>query len=307
MIPRAAWIVALLIAAPARVFGAQPAACDYDTCALRLDGRGALVAGLAATPVEALIREGRPHPLRTAESRVQADFLRHRRYTVFSQALGWVAGPAVLVLAVHYYDKDRTRWSRGAEAGVPAGIVLAGVGSSWASARADDALRRAVWRYNGPLPRPMSPASAAPDSACPYKECGLRLKSRLGGRRVVRGVDGVDVGRVGRDPAISALMSQSADDSVRAHYQAFRRAHREASRTKTAQHIFLGGIAAALILPGIDRSEDGQAAGGVAATASYIVGCLTVRSAVSAQLRSRDEHEQALWFYNRTLPASPEH
>jgi hypothetical protein len=136
--------------------------------------------------------------------------------------------------------------------------------------------------------------AAAQSADCTYDRCALRLQYRLFSTRVVQGYNGAPIATLGLfAPHIAVL--ESSPDTVRLHYQLFRR------RRSTAAAFDLLGVAAlgaSAIVYQANYNNRGTATGLLVVGAGFsIVGSLY-------GLRSSDELERAIWFYNRSLPAT---
>jgi hypothetical protein len=275
---------------------AQARGCDYDRCALWIvHGMGStgIVQGMEPRPAGFGTFVPRADLLAAADSPVrrhyEASRRDYRRYTV----LGGVAFAALLGTVLYYLPEEEREWRPVAGVGLPLAAVAFSIPARVSNARAEDRLRQAIWLYN----RALAADSGAVASGCPYDRCALRLQVRPWSDRVVRGSGAVPVGGAGSAP-VAALFA-GAGDSARVHYETFRTLSRRGSRGESI------GLAAGLAGLVLYAASDSKTARGVA------VGLLGVGYAAghtsSYGLADAETHlERAIWFYNRTLPATPQ-
>ena len=140
----------------------------------------------------------------------------------------------------------------------------------------------------------VSPAHAQ-DLACTYDRCALRLQHTAFSDRIVQGTGATVVGRLGLfAPRVEPLAT--AGDSARNHYESFRTHQNRGGALSIVGAI--AGVATLVILSNsIDRQEDppGVVWGLIGFGAAFsIAGSIDIRI-------GRDQLQQALWFYNRSL------
>ena len=139
----------------------------------------------------------------------------------------------------------------------------------------------------------------AQSSACTYDTCALRLRSRFfSGMSIVQGHDARRVAKLGLfAPHVDVLASGS--DSVRSHFQAFRK-HQSTGGALTLIGALAGGVAAGLAYDRAHYDAHKTAFWSLAAVS------LTFSLWGGAHVTSgRDHLERSIWFYNRDLPRSP--
>ena len=129
------------------------------------------------------------------------------------------------------------------------------------------------------------------DSACTYERCALRLQYRGSGIRVVQGLDGTRIARLGFYPPHIDLLA-AGDDSTRLHYDAFRKYNTRSAKLGIIT-IILSVTGGTLI--GVSHKDAVRWTGVGLAT----VGLGFSFGATASGRRGQDELSQALWFYNR--------
>lgn len=130
-------------------------------------------------------------------------------------------------------------------------------------------------------------AQAAPDSACTYTRCALRVEYRLLSTRLVRGTSGESVGRLGWfGSGIDVLLAGS--DSAAYHARQYR------SKRRTSDMLTIGSIALALVA--VSQGETSEGAPFLLAGAGLEL------IALPFWLGSRRNLDRAVWLYNRELP-----
>ena len=137
------------------------------------------------------------------------------------------------------------------------------------------------------------PAVAQSDS-CTWDTCALRLRPALFGRQIVRGQESIKVAGVGFIAGPIGLF-RDAPDSVRVHYDAFRRGH------NTAAALVLAGLTGLIASTAVfaNDGDDGLAAGLLVASFGFTVAGIVV------SMRAEDHLSRTLWWFNRGLPRDP--
>lgn len=137
------------------------------------------------------------------------------------------------------------------------------------------------------------PASMAqtPES-CTYASCALRLRHSLFSMQLVQGEDQHRVASLGLFPPAVSLFADRSDTAAQ-YYASFRRRHTGGVLLSLA-----GTIAMAAGLVAYDNNDDL----GVALVVGG--GLLGIGGGIQAT-RAREQLSQAVWWYNRTLPATP--
>jgi hypothetical protein len=138
------------------------------------------------------------------------------------------------------------------------------------------------------------PCSVVGQAACTYDSCALWLGHGPGSTGVVRGHDTVPLATFSFVPSVDVLAT--AGDPIRQHYQVSRRHFR---RSTVLGLLSLAGVFATMAYFGKDRQEFGWAVGLPVATLG-----LSVAGGVD-RTKAENHFRQALWLYNRTLPAVP--
>lgn len=273
----AAWLLGMGL-------GAQVAPCPYDRCALWLPrGDGTHVAmGVDTTPVATGSMVPSVNLLADADPVTKRWYSLARRQYSRSAVVGFV-GIATFVGTIVYYGTGERDWRTPAGIGLPASMLATWVGGAAFGIRAEDHMRAAIWSYNVDLLDEHDTEA----STCPYRRCAIRIK----GSRIVRGADGVLVGRV-TSRAVADLLSTAPDSGVRASFQSYL-ASRRANRT--AGLIVLGSLLAGGIVLAAGEGETAEAVGGVLIYVGYGVGHLNM----SGPAREASYLEQAIWRYNR--------
>ena len=128
----------------------------------------------------------------------------------------------------------------------------------------------------------------APDTACTYSRCALRIEHRLLSTRVVRGASGESVGRLGWFGGGVDVLLAGRDSA--AHY-----ARQYRSKRTTADALTATSIALALIsVTQNDSFADG---------APFLIAGTTLELiALPFWLGARRSLERSVWWYNRDLP-----
>jgi len=128
-------------------------------------------------------------------------------------------------------------------------------------------------------------AQTAPDSACSYTRCALRVEHRFLSTRLVRGTSGESVGRLGWFGSGVGVLLAGGDSA--AHYA---RLYQTKSRTAEVLSI----LAATMAFAGTLQGDDG---------APLLIGGITLElAALPFWLGSRRSLDRAVWWYNRDLP-----
>jgi hypothetical protein len=244
---------------------------------------GPLVGGGTFSPGTGLLKNSSDSVVRREYRASRSAFT---RYTV----LGGAAMAAELAAVIYYFGKNPHPPNWRAEWGI--GLPVATLALGWAAqanaAGGDDHLRRALWLYNRQFQRTAAYVSPAD---CTYDRCALRVRPTAGSWRIVRGVNEISLGRVEAQHELFA----AADDSARVHYEAFQA---WASMNARARRFGLVAALAAGALYAASDKNVARDASGVLLVLAFIAG----HSVVYGAARAESELDQAIWFYNRTLP-----
>jgi hypothetical protein len=131
-------------------------------------------------------------------------------------------------------------------------------------------------------------AQAAPDTACSYTRCALRIEHRFLSTRLVRGASGESVARLGWfGSGVNVLLA--GPDSAAYHARQYR------SRRTTSDAI--GVVGGALALAAVWTTDDFVESGGLllaSATLELI--------SLPFWLGARRSLDRSVWWYNRELP-----
>jgi hypothetical protein len=131
-------------------------------------------------------------------------------------------------------------------------------------------------------------AQAAPDTACSYSRCALRVEHRFLSTRLVRGAAGESVARLGWfGSGVNVLLA--GPDSAAYHARQYK------SRRTTSDA--LGLVSAALVLAEVWTTDD-FAEGGVLLLAGATLDLI----ALPFWLGARRSLDRSVWWYNRELP-----
>jgi hypothetical protein len=142
------------------------------------------------------------------------------------------------------------------------------------------------------LPTAESQGTTPTSAACTYDECALRLE----GQRLLRGIQGVQVGRLTlwTGPRLSDLVSTS--DSARVYARRF-----DANYSWGSRLAFLGGLFLAAVAVDHLRGYQGtmrrehELGVGISGGALLLVGGLKLR-------RANEGLSRAMFWHNRNLP-----
>jgi hypothetical protein len=130
---------------------------------------------------------------------------------------------------------------------------------------------------------------------CPYDACALRLHRGS----LVQGLEATRVARFGAwfsAPRIDVF--ETASDSARGHYQAFRALYHQGAKLRTA------GLALTLA-SAVAVFSDTHANHYYVPIGLAVLGLATNTAARSKDAHAWDHLHKAIWFYNRDLPRSP--
>ncbi len=262
----------------------------YDRRALWLahgPGMTGVVQGIQASPVGGGTFAPGTDLFETASDRIRYEYGASRaafkRFTVFGGL--YIAG--ALATTSYYGGRHHPKWKPGLGIGLPvATFAAAWAGQAYAT-RGDDRLRRAMWWYNREFPRTTADSGAS----CSYDRCALRVRRRAWSGQLVQGVSEMPVGSLDSQLDLFA----AAGDSARAHYDKYR-SITESNRhaTRFARIALLG----AGVLYAASRNKVARGFSYGLLFLSYGAGHMTVYGGAQAE----SELDQAIWFYNRTLP-----
>jgi hypothetical protein len=131
-------------------------------------------------------------------------------------------------------------------------------------------------------------AQAAPDAACSYSQCALRVDHGFLSTRLVRGAAGQSVGRLGWfGSGVDVLLAGS--DSAAYHARQYR------SRRATSDALTFVSIAVALA--GVAQGDDFVESG------PFLLTSLTLDLiALPFWFGARRSLDRSVWWYNRDLP-----
>jgi len=223
----------------------------------------------------------------TATDRIRHEYGASRaafkRFTVFGGL--YIAG--ALATMSYYGGRHHPKWKPGWGIGLPVATFAAALAGQANATRGDDRLRRAMWWYNREFPRTTADSVAS----CSYDRCALRVRRRVWSGHLVQGVSEMPVGSLDSQLDLFA----TADDSARAHYDKYR-SITESNRhaTRFARIALLG----AGVLYAASRNKVARGFSYGLLFLSYGAGHMTVYGGAQAE----SELDQAIWFYNRTLP-----
>jgi hypothetical protein len=130
---------------------------------------------------------------------------------------------------------------------------------------------------------------AAPDSACSYSQCALRVEYRFLSTRLVRGAAGESVGRLGWFGSGVGVLLAGPDSAA---YHA--RQYQSRRRTTDALGIVSGALAIVGLTLGRDDIDD--------AGPFLLAGATLELASLPFWLGSRRSLDRAVWWYNRDLP-----
>jgi len=262
----------------------------YDRRALWLahgPGMTGVVQGIQASPVGGGFFVVGADVLETAPDRIRYEYGASRaafkRFTAFGGL--YIAG--ALATMSYYGGRHHPKWKPGWGIGLPvAAFAAAWAGQAYAT-RGDDRLRRAMWWYNREFPRTTADSGAS----CSYDRCALRIRPRVSSHQLVQGVAEMPVGSADSQLELFA----AAGDSARAHYDKYRSiAESNRHATRFARIALLG----AGVLYAASRNKVARGFSYGLLFLSYGAGHMTVYGGAQAD----SELDQAIWFYNRTLP-----
>jgi hypothetical protein len=138
---------------------------------------------------------------------------------------------------------------------------------------------------------PPTSAAQTPEG-CTYDSCALRLRYGLFRTHLVQGRAEQQLASLGLFPPAVPLFAERSDTAAR-YYASFRRRH-----TSGAILGLAGAIAVTAGLLAYDSDND------LGVTLVIGGGLLGIGGGIQAT-RGRDQLSQAVWWYNRTLPAAP--
>jgi hypothetical protein len=207
-----------------------------------------------------------------------------KRFTVF----GGLQLAGMLVTVTYYGGRHRPKWKPGFGIGLPIATFAVGWVGQVHATRGEDHLRRAMWWYNREFPRTFADSARA---NCSYDRCALRIRPRVSSRQLVQGVAEMPVGSADAQLELFA----AAGDSARAHYDRYRSITESTRRAMRVGRISLLG-AGVLYAASHNKVVRGFSSGLL--VLSYAAGHSTVYTGAQAE----SELDQAIWFYNRSLP-----
>lgn len=269
---------------------AQAPESTYDRYALRLvygPGSTGVVRGIQAEAVGGGTFVPGVELLATADDSVRLQYRASRASFKRYALLGGISIAGALATMNYYGDHLHRDWNTPIGIGLPLTTLVVGWAGSANAAGGEDHLRRAIWLYNRRFQR--APDSASSD--CAYDRCALRVQRRLLSTQIVRGIDGAPLGEVGSRADLFA----AANDSSRRHYEAFRTAYHTA---RTARHVGLVAYLSAGTLFAVGQSKLARGFG----VGFLVVGYAAAHGSVYATAQAASELDQAIWFYNGTLP-----
>jgi len=226
--------------------------------------------------------------LETATDRIRHEYRASRaafkRFTVFG---GLYIGGALATMA-YYGGRHHPKWKPGWGIGLPvATFAVAWAGQANATG-GEDHLRRAMWWYNREFPRAVADFERA---NCSYDRCALRVRRRLSSDHFVQGVSEVPVGSLDSQLELFA----AAGDSARAHYDTYRLVTENNRQSRRFARVALLGAG---VLYVASHNKIARSFSFGLLLLSYGAGHMAVYGVASAD----SELDQAIWFYNRTLP-----
>jgi len=207
-----------------------------------------------------------------------------KRYTVF----GGLQLAGMLATIAYYGGRHHPKWKPGFGIGLPVTTFAVGWVGQVHALRGEDHFRRAMWWYNREFPRTSADSARPP---CSYDRCALRIRPRVSSRQLVQGAAEMPVGSA--DTQLERFAA--AGDSARAHYdtyQSLRQSTRQGMRF--ARISLLGGA----VLYAASRNKIVRNVSYGLLFLSYGAGHMSLYGAAQAET----ELDQAIWFYNRSLP-----
>ncbi len=224
----------------------------------------------------------------TATDRIRSEYGASRagfkRFTVF----GGLQIAGMLATMSYYGGRHHPKWKPGFGIGLPVATFAVGWVGQANAFRGEDHFRRAMWWYNREFPRSFADSARA---NCSYDRCALRLRPRVSSHQLVQGVAEMPVGSADSQLELFA----AAGDSARAHYDKYR-----SITESTRQGMRFGRISllGAAVLYAASRNKVVRGFSYGLLFLSYGAGHMSVYGAAQAE----SELDQAIWFYNRSLP-----
>jgi hypothetical protein len=207
-----------------------------------------------------------------------------KRFTVF----GGLQLAGMIATMSYYGGRHRPKWRPGVGIGLPVATFAVGWLGQVNASRGEDHFRRAMWWYNREFPRTFADSACA---NCSYDRCALRIRPRVSSRQLVQGVAEMPVGSVDAQLELFA----AAGDSGRAHYDRYRSITESTRRAMRVGRISLLG---AVVLYAATHNKVVRGFSSGLLVLSYAAGHSTVYTGAQAE----SELDQAIWFYNRSLP-----
>ena len=224
----------------------------------------------------------------SATDRIRSEYSASRtgfkRFTVF----GGLQLAGMLATMSYYGGRHHPKWKPGFGIGLPVATFAVGWAGQANAIRGEDRLRRAMWWYNREFPRTVTDSARA---NCSYDRCALRIRPRMSSHQLVQGVAEMPVGSADSQRELFA----AAGDSARAHYDRYRAITESSRRGVRVGRISLLG---AVVLAAASRNKVVRGFSYGLLFVSYGAGHMSVYGAAQAE----SELDQAIWFYNRSLP-----
>jgi hypothetical protein len=135
-------------------------------------------------------------------------------------------------------------------------------------------------------------STAQTPQACTYHACALRLRQSFFKVQLVQGTNQRPVGSLGWFPPALSLFAERSDTAAR-HYSSFRR------RQTSGLLLSLTGVVA--LTAGLAVYDGDNDLGLILGLGGGLLG---IGGAIQS-VRANEQLSQAVWWYNRTLAASP--
>jgi len=224
----------------------------------------------------------------SATDRIRSEYSASRtgfkRFTVF----GGLQLAGMLATMSYYGGRHHPKWKPGFGIGLPVATFAVGWVGQVHATRGEDHLRRAMWWYNREFPRAIADSARA---NCSYDRCALRIRPQVWSQQLVQGVAEMPVGSADSQLELFA----AAGDSARAHYHTYQSLTQSTRQgMRFARIALLGG---AVLYPA-SRNKIVRGVSYGLLFLSYGAGHMSLYGAAQAE----SELDQAIWFYNRSLP-----